>query len=182
MDTYNDEKKKKLVEIVINGTEKCLEARDENNDCIIMFSRFSDDDIVFQVDGNVYNIDDFARTDYANEEFDGIGEVDVAEFFEAEKASTGRLYANKAFCSFDIEIDEDEEFEPQKAHVVCRDFIYPDETDESMLVAFIYDGVPYTDICPETQGNMTKNRFGQSVTMTMIGATMKSTKMTNKWT
>ena len=30
------------------------------------------------------------------------------------------------------------------------------------------------------QRNMTKNRFGQSVTM--IGATMKSMKMTNKWT
>ena len=29
-------------------------------------------------------------------------------------------------------------------------FTYPDETDESMLVAFVYDGVPYTDICPET--------------------------------
>lgn len=139
MDTYNDEKKKKLVEIVINGTEKCLEARDENDDTILMLSGFSYDDLVFQVDGNEYIIDDFAKTDYANEEFD-----------------------------------------PQKAHVVFRDFIYPDETDESMLVAFVYDGIPYTDICPETQRNMTKNRFGQSVTM--IGATMKSTKMTNKWT
>ena len=29
MKTDNEEKKKKLVEIVINGTEKCLEARDE---------------------------------------------------------------------------------------------------------------------------------------------------------
>lgn len=150
MKTDNEEKKKKLVEIVINGTEKCLEARDENDDCTIMFSRFSDNDLVFQVDGNVYNIEDFDETDYGNEEFEGINEVNVAELFEGEKASIGILYTNKASCSFNIEIDEDEEFDPQKAQVVCRDFIYPDETDESMLVAFVYDGVPYTDICPET--------------------------------
>ena len=115
-----------------------------------MYSRFSEDDLVFQIDGNEYNIEDFAETDYGYKKIEGIGEVNVAEFFEEEKASTGILYTNKAFCSFDIEIDEDEEFDPQKAHVVCRDFIYPDETDESMLVAFVYDGVPYTDICPET--------------------------------
>ena len=150
METDNKEKKKKLVGIEIYGTEKCLEARDENDDYIIMFSRFSEDDLVFQVDGNEYSIENFAETDYGNEDFEGINEVDVAELFEGENASTGILYTNKAFCSFDIEIDEDEEFDPQKAHVVCRDFIYPDETDESMLVAFVYDGVPYTDICPET--------------------------------
>ena len=64
METDNKEKKKKLVEIEIYGTEKCLEARDENDDCIIMFSRFSEDDLVFQVDGNEYSIENFAETDY----------------------------------------------------------------------------------------------------------------------
>ena len=147
MKTDNEEKKKKLVAIQINGTEKCLEARDENDDCISMFSRFSYDDLVFEVDGNVYNIEDFEES---WEEFDGIDEVDAAEFFEEEDASTGILFTNKASCVFNIEIDEDEEFDPQKVHIVCRDFIYPDETDEPMLVAFVYDGVPYTDICPET--------------------------------
>ena len=77
-------KKKKLVEIAITGTEKCLEARDENDDCIIMFSRFSEDDLVFQVDGNEYSIENFAETDYGNEDFEGINEVDVAELFEGE--------------------------------------------------------------------------------------------------
>ena len=150
METDNKEKKKKLVGIEIYGTEKCLEARDENDDCIIMFSRFSEDDLVFQVDGNEYSIENFAETDYGNEDFEGINEVDVAELFEGENASTGILYTNKAFCSFDIEIDEDEEFDPQKAQVVCRDFIYPNETDESMFVAFVYDSVLYSDYCIES--------------------------------
>ena len=86
-----EEKKKKLVEIVINGTEKCLEARDENDDCISMFSRFSCDDLVFEVDGKEYNIEDFEES---WEEFDGIDEVDAAEFFEGEDASTGILSYN----------------------------------------------------------------------------------------
>ena len=55
-----------------------------------------------------------------------------------------------ASCFLNIEIDEDEEFDPQKANTVFRDFIYPDETDEPILAAFVYDGVLYTDICPET--------------------------------
>ena len=70
-----------------------------------MFSRFSEDDLVFQVDGNEYSIENFAETDDGNEEFEGINEVNVAELFEEEKASIGILYTNKAFCSFDIEID-----------------------------------------------------------------------------
>lgn len=115
-----------------------------------MFSGFSLDDLVFQVDGNEYSIEDFDETDFGSEEFEGINETNVAEFFEGEKASRGILYTNKAFCSFNIEIDEDEEFDPQKAYLVCRDFIYPDDTDEPILAAFVYDGVPYTDICPET--------------------------------
>ena len=145
--TDNEEKKKKLVAIKINGIEKCLDARDENDDCISMFSRFSCDDLVFEVDGNVYDIGDFDET---YEEFDGIDEVDAAEFFEEEDASTGILFTNKASCVFNIEIDEDEEFDPQKAQVVCRDFIYPNETDESMFVAFVYDSVLYSDYCIET--------------------------------
>ena len=60
--TDNEEKKKKLVAIKINGIEKCLDARDENDDCISMFNRFSCDDVVFEVDGNVYDIGDFDET------------------------------------------------------------------------------------------------------------------------
>ena len=145
--TDNEEKKKKLVAIKINGIEKCLEARDENDDCISMFSRFSCDDLVFEVDGKEYNIEDFEES---WEEFDGIDEVDVAEFFEGEDASTGILFTNKSGSSFNIELDEDEEFDPQKAQVVCRDFIYPNDTDESMFVAFVYDGVLYSDYCIES--------------------------------
>ena len=143
----NEEKKKKLVGIQINGIEKCLEARDENDDCISMFGRFSCDDLVFQVDGKEYNIEDFEES---WEEFDGIDEVDAAEFFEGEDASTGILFTNKSGSSFNIELDEDEEFDPQKAQVVCRDFIYPNDTDESMFVAFVYDGVLYSDYCIES--------------------------------
>lgn len=161
METDNKEKKKKLVEIEIIGTEKCLDARDENDDTILMFSRFSWDDLVFRVDENEYNVEDFEELYYEKEDLDVLGDVDAAEFFEGEiysfkyffrgkKASTGILYTNKASCCFNIEIDEEEEFDPQKANIVCYDFIYPDDTDESMLVAFVYDGVPYTDICPET--------------------------------
>lgn len=36
------------------------------------------------------------------------------------------------------------------ANIVFHDFIYTNDTDEPILAAFDYDGVPYTDICPET--------------------------------
>ena len=140
-------KKKKLVEIAITGTEKCLDARDETGDSILLFSKFACDDyLVFEVDENEYHIEDFEKDELECDK----NEVDVAEFFEEEDASTGILFTNKASCVFNIEIDEDEEFDPQKAQVVCRDFIYPNETDESMFVAFVYDSVLYSDYCIET--------------------------------
>lgn len=140
-------KKKKLVEIAITGTEKCLDARDETGDSILLFSKFACDDyLVFEVDGNEYHIEDFEKDELECDK----NEVDVAEFFEEEEASTGILYTNKAVCGFSIEIDEDEEFDPQKVRIVCSDFIYTNDTDEPMLDAFVYDGVTYDDFFIET--------------------------------
>ena len=43
---------------------------------------------------------------------------------------------------------EDEDFDPAKAALVLRDFIYPDESDELTVCAFVYDGKVY-DCNPE---------------------------------
>jgi len=58
------------------------------------------------------------------------------------------LYINKASCDFEIELPNNEEFDPEKVTLICRDFIYPDGSDEPMLVAFIYDGKVYDDCFP----------------------------------
>lgn len=158
-----NEKKMKRVEVCIYGTEKCLEPQDEGGECIgMLLGRFADDDdLVFEIDGKKYHTEDFDEGDYGYDEFEGMGEVNVEEFFESEGASIGNCYTNKAFCGFDIEIPADEEFDPKKAHVVCRDFIYPDDTDEAMLVAFVYDGVAYA-VGPEDSKGCGMERIWQA--------------------
>lgn len=80
------EKEMKKVEVCVYGIEKCLEPQDEGGECIgMLFGRFADDDdLVFVIDGKDYHTEDFDEGDYGNDEFEGMGEVNVEEFFESE--------------------------------------------------------------------------------------------------
>ncbi len=156
MNTDNKTKAMRTVTVTISGTEIFLDALDEDGDGFDARSRFSADwenDLVFTIDGEEYTTDDFGEGDYDNDDFEVMGqvyrEVDAAKFFERAGATEGMRYVNRSFCEFSIEIPKDEDFDPEKAHIVCRDFIYPDGNDEPMLVAFVYDGTVYTDCYPE---------------------------------
>ncbi len=157
MNTGNETKAMRTVVVTISGKEIFLDAIGEDEEFgIDARSRFLadwDNNLVFTIDGVEYSTDDFAEGDYGNDDFEVngrvFGEVDAAKFFEEVGATKGMRYVNKSFCEFEIEIPEDEDFDPEKAHIVCRDFIYPDHTDEPMLVAFVYDGKVYTDCYPQ---------------------------------
>lgn len=145
-----EEKKKKTVTVEIYGYEKFLDAQDADGDPIDARSRFStDENLTFEIEGKQYKQEDFDEPDCGNDEFEGIGEVDAEQFFKESGAAKGMLYLNKASGEFDIELSEGEKFDPKKVTLVCRDFIYPDGSDESMLVAFIYNGKAYTDVYPQ---------------------------------
>lgn len=143
----NKPKEMKTIEVNIWGIEKFLDAQDAYGDGDDARARFvADCDLHIEVDGKEYSLEDF-ECDCGNEPFEGYEEIDAAKFFEESFAEKGMLYVNKASSYFDIEIPVDEEFDPDKVTLVCRDFIYPDGSDESMLCAFVYDGKVY-DCCP----------------------------------
>lgn len=139
----------KKINVNIYGIEKFLDAQDADGEPIDARSRFSvEEDIVFEIDGEEYTPSDFGEENHSNDDFEGVGEIDAEEFFKESEAEKGMLYWNKASCEFEIELPEDEEFDPEKVSLVYRDFIYPDGSDEAMLVAFIYDGKVYNDCYP----------------------------------
>lgn len=140
----------KKIKVCIYGFEKFLDAQDMDGDPIDGRSRFAaDDNLIFEIDGKDYKLSDFAECDCGNDDFEGHGEINAEEFFKECGATKGMLYLNKASSEeFEIEVPDGENFDPNKASVVCRDFVYPDGTDEPMLVAFIYNGKAYTDVTP----------------------------------
>lgn len=140
----------KKINACIYGIEKFLDAQDMDGDPIDGRARFAaDDNLIFEIDGKDYKLSDFAEGDYGNDDFEGQGEINAEEFFKESGATKGMLYLNKASSEeFEIEVPDGEDFDPKKASVVCRDFIYPDGSDEPMLVAFVYNGKVYTDVTP----------------------------------
>lgn len=140
----------KTITVNIYGIEKFLDAQDMDGDPIDGRARFAaDDNLTFEIDSKDYKLSDFAEADYGNDEFEGQGEINAEEFFKESGAAKGMLYINKASSEeFEIEVPDGEEFDPKKASVVCRDFIYPDGSDEPTLVAFVYNGKAYTDVTP----------------------------------
>ncbi len=140
----------KIITVYISGIEKLLEPEsDDFGETFDVCGRFADDEhLTFEIDGQKYNSSDFGDVDYGNEDFEGEGEINVEEFFQESGAKRGMLYINKASCDFEIELPNNEEFDPEKVTLICRDFIYPDGSDEPMLVAFIYDGKVYDDCFP----------------------------------
>lgn len=149
-DNMEEEKKMKTVTVNIYGIEKFLDAQDMDGDPIDGRARFAaDDNLTFEIDSKDYKLSDFAEADYGNDEFEGQGEINAEEFFKESGAAKGMLYINKASSEeCEIEVPDGEEFDPKKASVVCRDFIYPDGSDEPTLVAFVYNGKAYTDVSP----------------------------------
>jgi hypothetical protein len=140
----------KTIAVYISGIEKLLEPKsDDFDETFDVCGRFADDEyLTFEIDGQEYKSSDFGDVDYGNEDFEGEGEINVEEFFQESGAKRGMLYINKASCDFEIELPNNEEFDPEKVTLICRDFIYPDGSDEPMLVAFIYDGKVYDDCFP----------------------------------
>lgn len=140
----------KKINVCIYGIEKFLDAQDMDGTPIDGRSRFAaDDNLIFEIDSKDYKLSDFAEGDYGNDDFEGHSEINAEEFFKESGATKGMLYLNKASSeSFEIEMPDGEDFDPKKASVVCRDFIYPDGADEPTLVAFVYNGKAYTDVTP----------------------------------
>lgn len=155
------ENKTKIVAVEVFGYEKWLEPKDEDDEEYYdAISRFAENGLTFTVDGEEYTSDDFADADdiLPLEQLKDYKEFDAAKFFAESGAEKGMLYINKASTTIDIEMPEEESFDPNKAALVLRNFIYPDDTDEPTVCAFIYDGKIY-DCNPEDSRGISGERI-----------------------
>lgn len=152
-----EEKKMKTIKIEVFGYEEFLEPRVTEEDgkewYDDAYSRYAYDEMVFDVDGKEYTPDDFSPAEeiLSTEQLKEFKDFDVEKFFEDSGADYGMLYVNKAWATIEIEIPEDEEFDPKKAAVVVREYLnfdsdYAFGTDT--VCAFAYDGKVY-DCNPE---------------------------------
>ncbi|MDE6795838.1 MAG: hypothetical protein K2J63_11125 [Muribaculaceae bacterium] len=146
-----EEKKMKTVTVKVFGYEKWLEPQDSDNEEFYEpLTRYAEDDLIFTVGDKEYEPSDFSDEDdfLTPEQQEKYKEVDATEFFKESGAEEGWLYVNKAWTTIEIEMPEDEEFDPLKAALVLREFIYPNHTGEDTVCAFLYDGKAY-DCHPE---------------------------------
>ncbi len=153
--------KTKIVTVEVSGYEKWLEPKDEDDEeCYDAVSRFAENGLTFTVDGEEYISDDFADADdiFSREQLKDYEAFDAAKFFAESGAEQGMLYINKAGTTIDIEIPKEDSFDPKKAALVLRDFIYPDDTDEPTVCAFIYDGIFY-DCNPEDSRGISREQI-----------------------
>ena len=158
-----EENKTKVVTVEVSGYEKWLQPKDEDNDdeeCYDAVSRFAANNLTLTVDGVEYTSDDVADADdiFSREQLKDYEAFDAAKFFAESGAEQGLLYINKASTTIDIEIPEEESFDPNKVALVLRDFIYPDDTDEPTVCAFIYDGIFY-DCNPEDSRGISREQI-----------------------
>jgi hypothetical protein len=134
-------RKMKTIYIGVYGIERFLDLLDEEGDGYEAFGQFtSEDELTFTVGDDEYTQYDFADLDDLpyDDQFSPDQELDVEKICKEYGATSGMLYTNKSSCTIEIELPEDEEFDPKKAALVCRDWIYPDETDESMVKGLVY--------------------------------------------
>ena len=152
-----EEKKMKTIKIEVSGYEEFLKPKVTEEDgkewYDDAYSRYAYDEMVFDVDGKEYTPDDFSPAEeiLSTEQLKEFKDFDVEKFFEDSGADYGMLYVNKAWATIEIEIPEDEEFDPKKAAVVVREYLnfdsdYAFGTDT--VCAFAYDGKVY-DCNPE---------------------------------
>ena len=142
-----EEKKMKTVEIEVFGYEQFLEPKDGDDMVFDAYSRYAYYEMVFHVDGKEYTPDDFSPAEdiLSPEQLKEFKDFDVMKFFEDSGAYYGMCYINKAWTTIEIEIPQDEEFDPKKAAVVVREYLYvdPDVIDPDTVCAFAYDGKVY---------------------------------------
>ena len=147
-----EEKKMKTVKVDVFGYEEFLEQRSAGEDGEVWlgdaYSRYAYYKMVFDVDGKKYTPKDFSPAEdiLSPEQLKEFEDFDVKKFFEDSGADYGMLYVNKAWTTIEIEIPEDEEFDPKKAAVVVREFLNLDLDHplyDEIVDAFAYDGKVY---------------------------------------
>ncbi|MDE7442193.1 MAG: hypothetical protein K2M69_08520 [Muribaculaceae bacterium] len=161
-----EEKKLKTVTVEVFGYEKWLEPKDSGEEEIYdARSRYAEDGMIFTVGDKEYTPSDFSDADdfLTPEQQEIYKDLDASEFFAESGAKEGWLYINKAWTTIEIEMREDEDFDPSKAALVLRDFIYPDGSDEPTVCAFVYDGKVY-DCDPEDSRGISGDRIWRAVT------------------
>lgn len=137
----------KSVTVEVFGYEKFLEPKDSDDiEVYDAYSRFARNGMSLTVNGEEYSPIDLG-IDYnvlSQDQLDEFNHFDVAEFFAESGAEEGFLFTNKAWATIEIEIPEDEEFDPNKATLVTRRFNYPDGDYDIVVCAFGYNGKLYS--------------------------------------
>ena len=158
-----EEKKMKTVTVEIRGTELFLEPKDRDEEEVYdAYSRFRLGDMIITVDGKEFKPIDLGL-EYkvlSQEQLDKFKSFDVAKFFEESGAEEGMLYTNKAWTTIEIEIPENEEFNPNKATLVGRGFKFSEDDIEPVVCAFGYDGKVY-DCAPGDSDGISGKKIWQ---------------------
>lgn len=156
-----EDKKMKTVKVEVSGIELFLEPTDPNEEEVYdAYSRFATDSLVISVNGKQYK-PIYLGLEYnvlSQEQLEEFKSFNVAEFFEKSGAREGMLYKNKAYTAIEIEMAEDEEFDPNKATIVSRGFKYPDDEIDPTVCAFGYDGIVY-DCSPEDSNGISGKKI-----------------------
>lgn len=146
-----DIQKMKEVHIDYTGLEKFVDAQASDGLGLDAHSGFwlhgkYPYELIFNVDGDEYYVKDLGKEKdiLPREERKKFKDIDMKEFFESTPGCTlGIVYTNKGSGNICIEIPEGEKFDPKKAAVVARKFIYGEDYSETVMRAFAYDGRIY---------------------------------------
>jgi hypothetical protein len=158
--------------ISVFGLEKFVDAQDcdgVGQDCLSSFDTAAEPpyNLQFTVDSKEYTVKDFAN------ESDLISAEESAEYTDRDVESflnkvpdcvKGVLYTNKAWGVIEIELEDDEEFNPAKAALVIRRFNYPNGSHDSVMLKFIYDGKAYDCVVEESTGKYSETIFRKTTT------------------
>ena len=144
-----EEKKMKTIVILANGLEVFFEPKGGDDVVYDAHSCYAYDEMVFHVDGKEYTPDDFSPAEdiLSPEQLKEFKDFDVEKFFEDSGADYGIRYVpySRTTTRIEIEIPQDEEFDPKKAAVVVRDYLNLDldYMGCGIACAFAYDGKVY---------------------------------------
>lgn len=138
--------KKQLIEV--SGIEYILELYDENGkpiDCSFQYSEKGD--LRFKINEKEYNIDDFADpfwdlpgdVNEIIEEYQEGKECDIEGLCKDYGASSATVYSDEASTSIEIEMEDNEVFDPSKAAIITQAWVYPDDVIKHMVIGFLYD-------------------------------------------
>ena len=140
--------KKQLIEV--SGTEYILELYAENGepmDCSFQYSEKGN--LRFKINEKEYTIDDFADPFW-----DWDLSSDIIKMIEAYQegkecyieglckdygASSAMVYNDEIGTTIEIEMEDDETFDPSKAAIITSAWVYPDDVIKHMVIGFLYD-------------------------------------------